>query len=124
VSFTRFGSVADLVNEHIPIVPPIYISNIEELFIYAPNTFTPNNICTNHVFLPIIDSGIDDATYNLQLFNRWGEMVFESKDKTVGWDGTYRGSIVQDGIFTWKITFKSPDNDKEYEYIGHVNLLK
>ena len=100
------------------------IQLIEELFIYVPNTFTPNNSGTNDVFLPIIDSGIDDATYKLQLFNRWGEMVFESKDKTVGWDGTYRGSIVQDGIFTWKITFKSPDNDKEYEYIGHVNLLK
>ena len=96
----------------------------EELLIYVPNTFTPNFDGTNNVFLPIIDSGIDIYTYRLLIFNRWGEVLFESRNKEVGWDGIYRGELMQDGVYIWKITFNSPDNEEEFEYVGHVTLIK
>jgi gliding motility-associated-like protein len=100
------------------------IQLVEEPLIYVPNTFTPNYDGTNDVFLPIIDSGIDIYTYRLLIFNRWGEVIFESLNKEVGWDGSYGGEIMQDGVYIWKITFNSPDNEEEYEFIGHVVLLR
>jgi gliding motility-associated-like protein len=100
------------------------IQLIEEPLIYVPNSFTPNFDGTNDVFLPIIDSGIDIYTYRLLIFNRWGEVLFESMNKEVGWDGTYGGKIMQDGVYIWKITYNSPDNEEEYEYVGHVTLIK
>jgi gliding motility-associated-like protein len=100
------------------------IQLIEEPLIYVPNSFTPNFDGTNDVFLPIIGSGIDIYTYRLLIFNRWGEVIFESLNKEVGWDGTYGGKIMQDGVYIWKITYNSPDNEEEYEYVGHVTLIK
>jgi gliding motility-associated-like protein len=100
------------------------IQLIEELLVYVPNSFTPNSDGVNDVFIPIIESGIDITTYNLLIFNRWGEVIFESKDIDTGWDGSYDGKIVKDGTYIWKITFNSPDNEEEYEYVGHVNVIK
>jgi gliding motility-associated-like protein len=97
---------------------------VEELMVYVPNSFTPNGDGTNDTFLPIIDSGIDIYTYRLLIFNRWGEVIFESLNKDIGWDGTFAGNIVQDGVYIWKITFNSSDNEEEYEYVGHVTLIK
>jgi len=100
------------------------IQLIEDLSVYVPNSFTPNGDGTNDVFLPIIDSGIDIYTYRLLIFNRWGSVVFESLNKDIGWNGTYGGEIVQDGVYIWKITFNSSDNEEEIEYSGHVTLIK
>gem|GEM_PF-6602586 len=100
------------------------IQLIEELSVYVPNCITPNNDGTNDVFLPIIDAGIDPQSYHLFIFNRWGEIMFESMNKDIGWDGTYGGNIVKDGVYTWKINFNSPDNEEEYEYVGHVSIIK
>jgi gliding motility-associated-like protein len=58
------------------------------------------------------------------IFNRWGEIVFETRDASIGWDGTYNGDYAQDGIYTWKIEFKSRVNDKKYVKVGHVNMMR
>jgi gliding motility-associated-like protein len=72
----------------------------------------------------MIDSGIDIYTYRLLIFNRWGEVLFESLNKEIGWDGTYNGKIVQDGVYIWKVTFNSSNNEEEFEYVGHVSLIR
>ncbi len=100
------------------------IQLLEDLLIYVPNTFTPNNDGTNDIFLPILSEGVDIYTYRLLIFNRWGEVLFESLNKEVGWDGTYGGNVCQDGVYVWKITFNSINDEEEYEFIGHVNLLR
>jgi gliding motility-associated-like protein len=96
----------------------------EELIYYIPNTFTPDGDAFNNTFQPVFTSGFDPFDFNLYIFNRWGEIIFESHDATVGWDGTYNGELMQNGTYTWKIDFKSRVNDKKYQAVGHVNLLR
>lgn len=63
----------------------------EQQFIYIPNSFTPDNDGTNDVFLPII-TGLDEGQpYSFQVFNRWGDVVFETSDPTEPWIGNVRG---------------------------------
>ena len=96
----------------------------EELIVYVPNAFTPDNDDYNEVFLPIIHSGFDPMTYHLIIFNRWGEVMFESYDHTVGWRGTYGGNIVQDGTYIWRITLKRNGVDKREVFNGHVTIIR
>jgi gliding motility-associated-like protein len=72
----------------------------------------------------VLSSGFSEDGYSLLIFNRWGELLFESHDISVGWDGTYKGELVQDGTYTWKITAKNKKNDDKEEYVGHVNVLQ
>lgn len=96
----------------------------DQLLFYVPNAFTPDGDEHNNVFLPIMTAGFSPATYEFYVYNRWGELIFESKDAQVGWDGTYGGSMVQVGLYTWVIRFKDDDNDQKHEFTGHVNLMK
>lgn len=91
---------------------------------YVPNTFTPDGDEFNNEFKPVFASGFDPQSYTLTIFNRWGEVLFESHDTNVGWDGTYSDSLVKEGVYSWKISFKSLENDKKYTDQGHVNILK
>ena len=100
----------------------------EDLVFYIPNCFTPDDDEHNQFFQPIFTSGFDPFDFTLLIYNRWGELVFESHDAKVGWDGGYGGqseiSTVQDGIYTWKIEFKTSDTDERKMVVGHVNVLR
>ncbi|WP_341902616.1 Ig-like domain-containing protein [Fluviicola taffensis] len=100
------------------------ISVVDELYWFVPNTFTPDGDEVNNYFKPIFSPGFDVKDYSFLIFDRWGEIIFESKDMNVGWDGTYNNLISKEGIYTYKITLKERNLDKRYEIIGHVNLLK
>ena len=90
----------------------------EELIFYVPNTFTPDDDKFNQTFKPVFYSGYDPLDYTMLIFNRWGEIIWESNDVDVGWDGTYSGQTagggfdVQDGTYTWRIEFKKTANDE------------
>jgi gliding motility-associated-like protein len=94
-----------------------------EVIIYAPNTFTPDGNEFNQDWRVYID-GIDQFDFQLLIFNRWGEIVWESKDSKVAWDGTYGGTIVQEGTYTWTIRCKDAFNDKKYNFEGHLNVIR
>ncbi|WP_165779268.1 PKD domain-containing protein [Brumimicrobium salinarum] len=99
----------------------------EELIYYIPNTFTPDGNNVNQVFKPIFTSGFDPMDYHFTVFNRWGEIVFESYNVDFGWDGTYGydgHGVVKDGTYIYKIDFKRSNNDKRQEISGHVNVIK
>lgn len=96
----------------------------EPLIYYVPNTFTPDNDDYNPTFKPIMTQGIDIYGYQLLIFNRWGEILFESNDAEFGWDGTYGGNVVQDGTYVWKIRYKVTGVDKPQEMVGHVNVIR
>lgn len=96
----------------------------DQLLYYVPNTFTPDDDEFNQAFLPVFTAGFDPYDFNLQIYNRWGETVFESNDHTVGWDGSYHGSIVPEGTYTWKIQFGMPDTDEVKVITGHINLIR
>jgi gliding motility-associated-like protein len=100
----------------------------EDLLFYIPNCFTPDDDAYNQFFQPIFTSGFDPTDYNLYIYNRWGELIFESHDTAVGWDGSYGSmneiAVVQDGIYTWKIEFKTSDTDERKMVLGHVNVIR
>lgn len=96
----------------------------EEVIFYVPNTFTPDNDDYNEVFQPVFNSGYDPYDFDLFIFDRWGEVIFESHNADIGWDGTYGGGSVQQGTYTWKIEFKTTSSDERRVVHGHVNVLK
>lgn len=104
------------------------IDVIEELIYYVPNSFTPDNDTYNQEFTPVFTSGFDPFDYTLTIFNRWGEIIFESHDHTIGWDGSYGSGneikTCQEGVYTWRIEFKVKNNDERKVVSGHVNLLR
>lgn len=96
----------------------------DEFIFWIPNSFTPNGDELNNTFKPVVTSGFDPYNFSFYLFNRWGEIIFESHDATVGWDGTYQGQLADEGIYTWQIKMKDPETDRKYEYTGSVNLFR
>ena len=96
----------------------------EEVIFYVPNSFTPDGDEFNPIFKPIFTSGFDVNDYHLIIFNRWGEIMFESYDADFGWDGTYGGKLMKEGTYIWRITYMLLNVDKREEVNGHVNLLR
>lgn len=96
---------------------------ISDVIIYAPNAFTPDGDQINNVWRVYID-GIDPMDYHLLLFNRWGEVVWESYDPEGSWNGVYAGQNVQDGTYVWRVVTKDASTDKKYEFRGTVSVLK
>lgn len=104
----------------------LFIPYEEGLVYYIPNTFTPDGDNYNQTWKPIFTSGFDPYNFEMKIYNRWGEVVFESYDASVGWDGSYgnKGLDVQDGTFTYKIVFKNPKKDDRVIVKGHLNLIR
>ncbi|MES2395148.1 MAG: PKD domain-containing protein [Bacteroidota bacterium] len=96
-----------------------------------PNVFTPNpvggpggtydmNTLDNDIFFPYT-TGVDE--FKLEIFNRWGEQIFESLDIKKGWDGYYRGVLCQLDVYVWKAYIKL-NNGKIFNKSGDVTLLR
>jgi len=92
----------------------------EEWYIYVPNTFIPDDNRINDVFSASV-IGISSLTINI--FNRWGEIVFTSNEPRFKWDGTYKGEVVPDGTYTYAIDLVT-NSKREKKIVGHVNVLK
>ena len=93
--------------------------------IFVPNTFTPNGDGLNDVFIPV---GKNIADFTLRVFDRWGELLFETSDLTMGWDGTYRGTVVKNDLYVWRMTYRFyTDEDGtigfEQNQMGQVQVL-
>lgn len=88
--------------------------------VYIPNTFTPDGDELNHYFR-VIAGNI--TSMRLQIFNRWGELIFVTEDVNSGWDGTYNGEMCPDGTYTWKLDY-SDLRKNPFQSVGHINLLR
>ncbi len=100
------------------------ITIIETPIIYVPNSFTPNGDEVNNTFFPVIAGGIANENYTLFIFNRWGELLFESHNKDYGWDGTYGNKMCMPDTYIWKIEYRENAGNKLKKYmVGHVNLI-
>ena len=104
----------------------VFIPFDEQEIFYVPNTFTPDGDNFNQVFTPVFYSGFDPYNFEMLIFNRWGELIFETRNADKGWDGSYglSGGDAQDGVYTWKITYKNPETDERKIVVGHVTLLR
>ncbi|MCH2234834.1 MAG: gliding motility-associated C-terminal domain-containing protein [Crocinitomicaceae bacterium] len=96
----------------------------QELFLFVPNAIIINGVSDNGIFKPVTNY-FDPDWYSLQVFNRWGELIFETDDVETGWDGTHEGVLVPDGVYVWKIKGAPQSNPADLrEYYGHVTVLK
>ncbi len=96
---------------------------VPEILFYAPNSFTPDNDEFNQSWGIHIE-GIDVYDFELLIFNRWGEVIWESHDPSVNWDGTYQGKPVPHGAYSWIIRTKDAKNDKKYTFNGTITLIR
>jgi gliding motility-associated-like protein len=95
---------------------------------YVPSAFTPNGDGINDIFQP---KGSNVLEYNLLIYNRWGELIFETNEMIInggevylkGWDGYYKNLIVQDDVYTYLIIYKSVDLKINY-LRGKITVLK
>ncbi len=91
---------------------------------YIPNTFTPNGDGFNEMFTGY---GTYIKSFQINIFDRWGNEIFESKDINIGWDGTVQNGrskkLVQEDVYVWKVTV-TDTNNKGHNYIGHVNMVR
>lgn len=99
--------------------------------ITIPNAFTPNpnggsggsydpNDLGNDVFYPFVKFVKD---FKMRIYNRWGELVFESNDVLLGWDGYYRGQLSQQDVYVYQMWIRFVD-DKEIERKGDLTLFR
>lgn len=91
--------------------------------LYAPNAFTPDGDTYNDTWQVHIE-GLDIYDFHLTIFNRWGEIIWESYDANAAWDGSYGGEIVNTGTYVWQIIAKDGHTDKAYAFEGVVNVLR
>ena len=92
--------------------------------VWIPSSFTPNFDKINDVFIPVFSPyGIDTKHYEFTIFNRWGSLLFNTSNVNVGWDGTFKGEPVNEGVYVFTLKFKDADG-VIYDKIGHVTLLK
>lgn len=97
----------------------------------VPNAFTPStggpsggqsgNGTFNDVFLPIV-KGADE--YNLQIYDRWGNLIFESNSSQVGWDGyNANGQLLPAGVYVYKLTVRLSDGQRSTQ-VGDVTMIR
>ncbi|HLG04311.1 MAG TPA: PKD domain-containing protein, partial [Bacteroidia bacterium] len=94
-----------------------------EFTFFIPNAFTPNNDGKNDLFF---GTGIGINKYEIWIFDRWGNMIWNSKDMNEGWPGIVQGSsgdICQEDVYVWKVIVTDVWN-KKHKFIGHVSLIR
>jgi gliding motility-associated-like protein len=99
--------------------------NYDPYFVYyVPNAFTPDGDDNNNYFKPVFGSGFTYENYAFMIFNRWGELIFETNDIGGAWDGTYKGKDCQDDVYVWKLVIQRSNNAEKFVDVGHVTLLR
>ena len=89
--------------------------------IYIPNAFSPSN--TNIIFKPLGLFENSARAYSFQIYNRWGEQIFNTTDTKLGWNGKYKDVLSPSGIYSYKINFNLPDGSN-FNKIGSVLLIE
>jgi gliding motility-associated-like protein len=99
-----------------------------------PTVFTPNKTGPiDRTDLPTGGTDVDQffypairqevVNYKLQIFNRWGVLIFESHDIHVPWNGYYKGELCPQGVYVWLVEGKYQDG-KPFKKVGNVTLLQ
>lgn len=104
----------------------------EDCVLYFPNAFTPDvNGPTggayitgdplNHVFYPVY-TGVED--YKMEVYTRWGELVFRTEDLEIGWDGYFRGKLSKMDVYVWKVWYTCAGTGRKVVNAGDVTLIR
>jgi len=92
----------------------------DQSLIWVPNSFTPNQNGLNDRFTP---EGVNIESYQMSIYNRWGEEIYFTRNMDLGWDGRYAGKICRPGVYSYSITYQ--DHEGYFKTIvGLVTLLR
>ena len=99
---------------------------LENCGVVAPSGFSPNNDGVNDVFRVKEDCPFGYDTYLFQVYDRWGNPVYQTSDLLDGWDGMRQGKAAPLGVYTWYVTLiKTKDENAEQAvYRGNVTLIR
>ncbi len=97
-----------------------FIHVTPEFAFYVPNAFTPNNDGLNDIFL---GKGFGYIEYQFYIFDRWGNKILDTKDDTLGWDGTFNGKDAPMDVYVWRVILLDI-NREQHIYTGHVTLVR
>ncbi len=97
------------------------IQQIDCIPIGIPNAFTPNNDGRNDYFKPAINLEIQD--YHLQVYNRVGQLVYQTKNYTQGWDGRFKNQQQSSDNYIYQISFRNAEG-KLFNYSGNILLIR
>ncbi len=101
-------------------------SNVAEVaqkpLVFVPNAFTPNGNGMNDLFMPSTGF-VDVSHYQFTIFNRWGEMIYQTNAKTDGWDGRVGGEKCMPGVYVWTLTFRTAEGEF-IDQKGTVTLIR
>ena len=92
--------------------------------LFTPNSFSPNGDEINDFFFPK-GIGIDEGNFEFSIFDRWGDLIYQTKDINEPWDGRANNGkkVAQIDVYVWKIETYD-DNGVEHEFVGKVTLIK
>ena len=102
----------DSITKYIPIEAGIKV--------FIASGFTPNGDGFNNIFIPHYENV---SSTEFVVFNRWGEIMFKTLSLTEGWDGSYKGKPVPDGVYAFLVNATGFD-DKLYTYKGTITVLR
>ena len=89
---------------------------------FFPSSFTPNNDGRNDLFNFLGAHNIIE--YHLSIFNRWGQVIFETNDFTKGWTGQLKGKLQEPGVYVWICNFRKSNNSPKQITKGTVVLIR
>ena len=99
------------------------VTVLKDYQLYIPNSFTPNGDGINDLY-EIFGNKAIIKFWSFDLYNRWGEKVFESNDINFQWDGRYKGVPVSQGVYVYHLNVVFIDNHKETDLRGSITILK
>lgn len=102
---------------------PIYVELCCAPRLFVPNVITPSSSDQNSK-LDIF--GKYYTNFEINVFSRWGEIIFSSKDPSVTWDGNYRSEAMPIGVYAWRVTYEGvcPDYKGPYKKVGEVTVVR
>jgi gliding motility-associated-like protein len=98
----------------------VVVKGCPDVTLYIPNSFTPNGDGNNEVFGAY---GVGVKKFNMVIFNRWGEKIFESFSIENRWNGFYQNSLCQEGVYVYQIYYQGEDLKTKIIY-GKISLIK
>ncbi len=107
-------------NDHCVVSSSLTVIVDNNLEVFIPNSFSPNGDGNNDVFT-IYGQGI--KAVELDIFNRWGEKIYESNSQFAGWDGTYKGALQNPGVYVYNVKITFLDN-RTKERTGSITILR
>jgi gliding motility-associated-like protein len=102
----------------------LVISILHDPMVFVPNAFTPDNNEINNEFTPVFPDNMKLSTYSLEIYNRWGELIFTSNNPKQGWDGTYNYSMSPDCTYSYQLRFTEVGYSTLHRYSGNVVLVR